>query len=96
MLEGAEREVVQAPVQPSSVVDTVAPLFEVFKDDTRLLEPTAPLHNLTAHFVETVTDESFFASFQCVVDAVLSHALDTLPHREVPMALELDLGEVDD
>ena len=54
VLEGAEREVVQASVHPRTVVDTVAHLFEVFKNNARLLELTAPLHDVTAHFVESV------------------------------------------
>src|SRR6056297_1847336 len=56
-LEGVEREVVQASVHPRTVVDTLAHLFEVFKDDARLLELTAPLHDVPRHLVESVTDE---------------------------------------
>ncbi len=85
----------QASVHPCAVVDTVAHLFEVFKDDTRLLELTAPFHDVLTHLVESVTDKPFFTPFQRVVDAVLSRVLDALPHREIAMTLELDFGEVD-
>jgi len=93
-LEGAERKVVQASVHPRAVVDTVAHLFEVFKDDARLLELTTPLHDVSRHLVESVTDEPFLTPFQRVVDAVFPRVLDALPHREVAVALELDFGEV--
>jgi hypothetical protein len=95
-LEGTEREVVQASVHPRTVVDTVAHLFEVFKDDVRLLELTAPLYDVSRHLVESVTDEPFLTPFERGVYAVLPCVLDALPHREVAMALELDFGEVDD
>jgi len=95
VLEGAEREVVQASVHPSTIVDTVAHLFEVFKDNARLLELTAPLHDVTAHLVESVTDEPFLTAFQRVVDTILPRVLNALPHREIAVALELDFGEVD-
>ncbi len=71
VLKGAEREVVQASVHPGAVVDTVAHLFEVFKDNARILEPLAPLHDVTAHFVEPVTDEPFLTPFQRVLDTRL-------------------------
>ena len=69
VLEGAEREVVQASVHPRAVVDTVAHLFEVFKDDARVLELLAPLHDVTAHLVESVTDEPSFplSSVSCIL-----------------------------
>gem|GEM_PF-4015331 len=94
-LKGAEREVVQASIHPRAVVDTVAHLFEVFKDDTRLLELLAPRHDVTTHLVESVTDKPFLTSFQRVVNAVLSRVLHALPHREVMVTLELDFREVD-
>ena len=86
----------QASVHPCAVVDAVAHLFEVFKDDARPLELTAPSHDVSTHFVESVTDKPFFTSFQRVVNAVLSCVLHALSHREVAVALELDFGEVDD
>ncbi|ELY24417.1 transposase IS200-family protein, partial [Halogeometricum borinquense DSM 11551] len=93
-LKGAEREVVQASVHPRAVVDTVAHFFEVFKDDARLLELTAPLHDVTTHLVESVADKPFFAPFERVVGTVFPRVLDALPHREVAVTLELDFGEV--
>jgi len=54
---------VQASVHPRAIVDTVAHLFEVFKDDARLLELLAPLHDVTAHLVESVTDEPFLEEY---------------------------------
>ena len=93
-LEGAEREVVQASVHPRAVVDAVAHLFEVFKDDARLLELLAPLHDVSRHLVESVTDEPFLTPFQRVVDAVLPCVLHALSHCEVAVALERDLGKV--
>jgi len=96
VLEGAERDVVQASVHPCAVVDTVAHLFEVFKDDARLLELTAPLHDEPRHLVESVADESLLSSFERVVDAVFPRVLHALSHREVAVTLELDFGEVDD
>ena len=85
----------QASVHPRAVVDTVAYLFEVFKDDTRLLELLTPLHDVSRHLVESVADEPFLTSFQRVVDTVLPRVLDALPHREVAVTLKLDFGKVD-
>ncbi len=95
-LKRTEREVVQASVHPRAVVDTVAHLFEVFKDDARFLELTAPLHDVTTHLVESVANEPFLTPFQRVVDAVLPRVLHALSHREVAMTFKLDFGEVDD
>ena len=95
-LEGAEREVVQSSVHLCAVLDTVAHLFEVFKDDTRSLKLTAPFYDVPTHLVESVTDKPFLTPFQRVVDAVFSRVLNALPHREIAMTLELDFGEVDD
>jgi len=95
-LEGAEREVVQASVHTSAIVDTGAHLFEIFKDDTRLLELLAPLHDVTAHLVKSVTDEPFFPPFECIVHTRFLGVLDALSHREVAVPLELDFREVDD
>ena len=95
-LKGAEREVVQASVHPRAVVDTVAHLFEVFKDDTRLLKPLTPLHDMSRHLVESVTDEPFLTPFQRVVHTRFLGVLYPLSHREVAVTLELDFGEVDD
>ena len=95
VLQSAEREVVQASVHPRTVVDTVAHLFEVFKDDTRILELLAPHHDVTTHLVESVADEPFFAPFQRVVHTRLPRLLHALPHREVAVALKLDFGKVD-
>ena len=94
-LKGAEREVVQAPVHPRAVVDTVAHLFEVFKDDARILELLAPLRDVTANLVESVTDEPFFSTFERFVHTRFLGVLHPLSNREVAVALELDFGKVD-
>jgi hypothetical protein len=93
---GRGMEVMQTPIHPRTVVDTVAHLCEVFKDDARRLELTAPLHDMTAHPVESVAGKPFFPPFQSIVNTVLLRVLPALPHREVAMALELDFGKVDD
>jgi len=87
---------VQASVHPRAVVDTVAHLFEVFKDDARRLKLTAPLYDVPRYLVEPVSDESFLTSFERVMDAVFPRVLHALSHCEVAVALELDFGEVDD
>ena len=86
----------QASVHPRAVVDTIAHLFEVFKDDAGFHELLAPLNDVSGNLMESVTDEPFFKSFQRVVDAVLPSLLYTLSNREVSMAFELDLGEIID
>jgi len=67
VLEHTERQVVQASVRSHAVVDTLADLFEVFKDDALILELTAPLHEVTVQLVESVTDEPFFSLVESIV-----------------------------
>lgn len=63
VLERPEREVVQARVHPRAVDDAVAHLFEVVKDDTRLLKLTGQLHYVPRHLVVSIPADASLVPF---------------------------------
>jgi len=87
---------VQAAVHPRAVVKTVSHVFEVFKDDDRILELRDPPDHVTRHFVELVVNEVPLLLLHDRLEGGLPGFLHPLALREVLVTTAFDVRVVED
>ena len=86
----------QAAVHSCSVIDGVSHVFEVFKNEYRVVELRDPTIHVTRYFVEVVVNEVSFFRADNSLERGLADFLHSLTLREELVANTLDVRVLND